>query len=301
MKFRNSGISVFLSLLALSGHLFSGCARDSHKETDTADILVEVRDSALTMRDVLSRVPAGLSAGDSAEMVKAEIDRWLRNMMLTDLAAENVADLDRIERLAEDYRNSLIIERYLRSKGDEAEKVSQEEIKAFYDAHAEEMKLKAPLIKGIYLKVSDSEERLDDIRKWMSAATPSATDNIEKYGLRHASQYEYFLDRWVDWNVVAEQIPYRFFDADAFLDSTRDFETSYGGSVYILHISGYLASGSSMPYEYAYTRIEDILDNERRNVYRNNLLGSLYAKGIRDGILKPGIYDPVKGEMKLKK
>ncbi len=172
-------------------------------------------------------------------------------MMLSDLASDNIADLEKIDRMAEDYRNNLIIERYLRSKQGEIPAVSEQSVKMYYAEHGSEMKLSAPIIKGIYIKVADSEERLGDIRKWMSSPTSSAIDNIEKYGLRQASQYEYFKDEWLDWADVAEQIPYRFYDADAFLGSARDFETSYGGSTYILHVFDYLPTGSVMPYEYA--------------------------------------------------
>lgn len=259
---------------------------------------MSVGDSALTMNDVILRIPSGLSEEDSTELFNSIVERWVCTMMLRDVAAENVGELAKIDRMAEDYRNNLIIERYLRSKQVEAPSVSEESVRDYYDAHGEEMRLDAPIIKGLYLKISDSEEKLDDIRRWMASATPSAIDNIEKYGLRQASQYEYFKDRWIDWSEMAEQIPYRFYDADAFLGSTKDFETTYGGSTYLLHVFEYLPSGSVMPYEYASKRIEDMLIRENKSSYRQRLLASLYSKGIKDGKLKSGLYDPVKRMMK---
>lgn len=289
-------ISVIFGLAVMM--LPAGCGSPEGETAAREEILVEVGDSALTVRDIVSRIPSGLSEEDSTEMFNTLVERWVRTMMLTDVASENVADLDKINRMAEDYRNGLIIERYLRSKQEEAPTVSEQSVKMYYAAHGEEMKLEAPIIKGIYLKISDSEERLGDIRRWMASATPSSIDNIEKYGLRQASQYEYFKDNWIDWNEMAEQIPYRFYDADAFLGSTKDFETSYGGSTYFLHIFDYLPTGSIMPYEYASSRIVDMIDREKKSDYRIRLLSSLYAKGIEDGKLKPGLYDPVKRRMK---
>ncbi len=290
-------ISVILGLAAVL--LPAGCGSPEGETAAQEEILVEVGDSALTVRDIVSRIPSGLSEEDSTEMFNSLVERWVRTMMLTDVASENVADLEKINRMAEDYRNGLIIERYLRSKQEESPTVSEQSVKMYYAAHGEEMKLDAPIIKGIYLKISDSEERLGDIRRWMASATPASIDNIEKYGLRQASQYEYFKDNWIDWNDMAEQIPYRFYDADAFLGSTKDFETSYGGSTYILHIFDYLPTGSVMPYEYASSRIADMIDRERKSDYRVRLLTSLYAKGIEDGRLKPGLYDPVKRRMTI--
>lgn len=274
----------------------------SHKEkhTEEQDILVSVGDSALTLRDVERRIPSGLSGQDSTDMFNSIVERWVRTMMLRDIASENVEELEKINRLADDYRDNLIIERYLRSKVKESPGISQQSIKTYYEEHGSEMKLTQPLIKGIYLKVADSEERLGDIRRWMASATSSAVDKIEKSGLRQASQYEYFKDNWVDWNEVADQIPYRFYDADAFLSSTKDFETSYSGSTYLLHIYEYLPSGSQMPYEYACRRIAEMLGRENKASYKQSLLSSLYKKAIKDGRLKPGMYDPVKRKMQAK-
>lgn len=275
----------------------SACKHDA-APAPQEDVLVAVGDSSLTLRDVQLRIPSGLSEEDSVEMFNSIVERWVRRMMLSDVASENVEEFENINRLAEDYRDNLIIERYLRSKVKEAPGVSDRDIRTYYEEHAEELKLSQPLVKGIYIKVADSEENLADIRRWMAAASPAAVDKIEKSGLRQASQYEYFKDNWIEWDEVADQIPYRFYDADAFLSATKDFETSYSGSTYLLHIYEYLPSGSPMPFEYASGIIAEILGKQGKASYRMNLLSSLYAKGVRDGVLKPGLYDPVKRQMR---
>lgn len=290
----------YMLIAMAAGAMLAGGSACSHvaAPTQQEDILVAVGDSALTLRDVLLRIPSGLSEQDSVEMFNSIVERWVRRMMLSDVASENVEEFENINRLAEDYRDNLIIERYLRSKVKEAPGVSDRDIRTYYEEHAEELKLSQPLVKGIYIKVADSEENLADIRRWMAAASPAAVDKIEKSGLRQASQYEYFKDKWIEWNEVADQIPYRFYDADAFLSSTKDFETSYSGSTYLLHIYEYLPSGSPMPFEYASGLITEILGKQGKASYRLNLLSSLYARGVRDGVLKPGLYDPVKRQMR---
>lgn len=301
MKYRKAIGAIALGMVVGTLMMMWSC-NSPKKETDSEeDILVSVGDSALTLRDVVSRIPSGLSEEDSVEMFNSLTERWVRSMMLKEVASENIADYEKINRMAEDYRNSLIIDRYLRTKQAEADGVSESAVKQYYAAHKEDMKLESPIVKGVYLKVSDSEEKLGDIRRWMVSATSQSVDNIEKYGLRHASQYEYFKDEWIDWEEVAEQIPYRFYDADAFLGTTKDFETSYGGSTYLLHIYEFLPTGSEPPYGYAKKRIAEMLERENKGDYRMRLLSSLYAKGIEDGRLKPGLYDPVTGKMSERK
>lgn len=294
MKYGNHKIAAVLLMAVIISS--AGCS-PKKDALPQEEVLVSVGDSSLMLRDVVMRIPSGLSEEDSVAMFNSIVERWVRTMMLNDLAAENVDELDKINRLAADYRDNLIIERYLRSKIKEVPEPSEQDIREYYDRYGSDMKLEAPLVKGIYIKVADTEERLGDIRKWMATATPVAVDNIEKSGLRQASQYEYFKDNWIDWNEVAEQIPYRFYDADAFLGSTKDFETSYSGSTYLLHIYEFLPSGSVMPYEYAAKKIAAMMGKENKASYRARLLSSLYAKGFRDGKLKPGLYDPVKQKM----
>ncbi len=279
-----------------------GCDRHKPVVETGDDILVTVGDSSLTTGMVLSQLPAGLSAEDSVEFIDESINRWVRNMVLSGVARENLDESEEIERMVEDYRNRLIISRYLsRMDGSRNSTPDEKDVKDYYAVHGDEFILQAPLIKGIFVKVPDNDDRLADLKRWIGTATDETVDNIEKYGLRQAMQYEYFDDRWTEWGRIAELIPYRFYDADAFVKSTKNFETSYRGITYLLHISDYLPSGEKMPYEYASEKIKDILGRRNSADYRSWLLKEIYRKKIRDGVLKPVGYDPVAGKMKNKK
>ena len=292
-------VAILTSAVLAGGGFFAyGGGNEVPEKTDD-DILVSVGDSSLTLREVLADIPSGISPEDSTEMFHAIVDNWIRDLMLYGVAVKNVPDIDRIERLVNDYRNNLIIASYLRQMEESGEHIVREgEIRKYYDSHKEELILEQPLVKGVFLKVPDNDENLPRLRKWMASPGDEAVDNIEKHGLKQASQYEYFMDTWQEWNRVADQIPYKFFDADAFVSDTRDFETTYGGSAYILHISEYLGSGSRMPYEYARGKISGILLNAEMSKYRNSLINALLRKEMENGTLRAGLYDPVSGRMR---
>ena len=182
------------------------------------DVLVSVGDSALTVAEVLRRMPAGLSPADSANMFERIVGHWVRDLVLLDVAEKNIPDPDRIERMVEAYRNGLIVDQYLSTVSEHAvDDVSEKRIKEYFDSHRGMLVLEQPLVRGVFVKVAENDETLDNLRRWMSRLSDEDVDNIEKYGLRQASRYEYFRDEWHEWNVIAEQIPYRFFDADAFV------------------------------------------------------------------------------------
>jgi len=264
------------------------------------DVLVSVGDSALTVAEVLRRMPAGLSPADSANMFERIVGHWVRDLVLLDVAEKNIPDPDRIERMVEAYRNGLIVDQYLSTVSEHAvDDVSEKRIKEYFDSHRGMLVLEQPLVRGVFVKVAENDETLDNLRRWMSRLSDEDVDNIEKYGLRQASRYEYFLDEWHEWNVIAEQIPYRFFDADAFVSSSADFETSADGSVYLLHISDYITSGNEMPYEFARLKIREILRAADVASHRDRLMDDIYRDRIRSGELRPGLYDPVTRTMKV--
>lgn len=264
------------------------------------DVLVSVGDSALTVAEVLRRMPAGLSPADSANMFERIVGHWVRDLVLLDVAEKNIPDPDRIERMVEAYRNGLIVDQYLSTVSEHAvDDVSEKRIKEYFDSHRGMLVLEQPLVRGVFVKVAENDETLDNLRRWLSRLSDEDVDNIEKYGLRQASRYEYFRDEWHEWNVIAEQIPYRFFDADAFVSSSADFETSADGSVYLLHISDYITSGNEMPYEFARLKIREILRAADVASHRDRLMDDIYRDRIRSGELRPGLYDPVTRTMKV--
>lgn len=274
------------------------CNKGTSAREPVHDILVSVNDSSLRLQDVLNMIPSGLSEEDSLALFHNIVDTWVENNVLEEVAKENVYDIEKINNMAASYRNRLIIDEYIRriEKRRNA-KVKDQDIKDYYDVHSEELIIREPIIKGLYLKISDDDESLNEVRRWMQTATDASVDNIEKFGLKHASQYEYFINKWISWSEVADQIPYRFYDADAFLQRTRDFETEYDGSVYLLHISDYLPSGSKMPIEYASSKIAEIISAQKSREYRDNIRKSIYQQSIKSGKLVPGLYDPVRREI----
>lgn len=293
--FRDITVTILSAIVAT----LSSCGSKPVEAQGGDDILVTFGDSTLTKSDVLRRIPRGLDPADSAHLFSRIVDGWIRDLVLSDVAEKNISDPERIERMVEAYRNSLIVNEYLQSMSDKAgSDIPESRIREYYDANHEQMVLTQPLVKGAYLKVSANDESLDNLRRWMTQFTDESFDKIEKSGLRQASQYKYFKDEWHEWNVITDQIPYRFYDADAFVRSTKNFETSDGGSVYLLHISEYLPTGTEMPYEFARLKIREILRVSDIAAMRNNLMIDIYRQRIDEGKLRPGLYDPVAGRMK---
>lgn len=280
-------LSLFVVMLAVScGH--------SGKPAMHSDALVCIDDSVLTESWVVSRIPVGIEASDSIALFQNIVDKWIEGMVLTDMAKTKLPDMDEIDRKVNEYRNRLIVAEYLKKmRAGRQFRINPDSVRRFYDMHRSEMISENPLVKGIYLKIPENATGLEEIKECVFSATDKSIDRLENNWIGQALQYDYFQNRWVDWEIISEQIPYRFYDTDAFLSMTKNFETTCNGSVYLLHISDYLPSGSELPFDFASSRIMSIFERERIDSYEEALVRSLVKKAIADGRLVAVGYDPV--------
>lgn len=279
---------ILLGSLALA----SGCRR--HKadppRTDT-EFVAQYRDSVLLLSDLERRLPAGISASDSAALIRRMADQWIEGFLIEDLAASQIDDMDRIETLTADYRRSLIADSYRRKmRRSGVQPVDLASVRAYYRAHTDELRLERPIVKGLFIRVPAWSRHLDDIRQWMRQADTDAYDALENTGRREATAFRYFADQWTDFDVIAGEIPAKLGDGDRFVEQTVDFETELNGTVYILHLTDFRRSGTVMPEDYAAPIIEDRMKALHLADYEAGLIKALRASAAEKNILKEGNY-----------
>ena len=273
----------------------SACGhRDSATQEATAtapagDVLVSLDREKLTADQLRRQIPGGLSAEDSTKLARTYINAWIDRQLVLRVAPREL-DTEEIDRLTEEYRRELIAEAYRRhmfDTGTDSTAVGADSLRGFYDAHAGDFRLDRPLVRGIYLKVPDNARNLNALRRLYRSDRQEDIDRLEKEVLSSAIQYDYFRDRWIDWEQIENRIPYDFgTNPSAFLASHRSMETSAGGSTYLLSISDYLPAGETMPYDVAkpIVRRRVLADLRRRSDIE--LRRRLYDKATADGSLK---------------
>ncbi len=279
-------------ILLGSFSLTIGCGK-SKSDTATADseFVAQYRDSVLLLSDIMRRLPAGISAADSAALIRRIADQWIEGFLIEDLAASQIDDMDRIDALTADYRRSLIADSYRRKmRRTGVQPVDMNGVKAYYKAHASELRLERPIVKGLFIRIPASSRHIDDIRLWMHQADPDSYDALENTGRREATAFRYFADHWTDFDVIAGEIPSRLGDGDRFVESTKDFETELNGMVYILHLTDYRKSGTVMPEDYAAPIIEDRMKALHLADYEAGLIRALRSSAVEKNILKEGNY-----------
>ncbi|NOX88037.1 MAG: hypothetical protein GXO77_03355 [Calditrichaeota bacterium] len=130
--FKTSVIAVFLVLIVFS------CRG---KEKLPEDLVAQVNDRYLRLKQVEQSVPDGLSKDLALSLKKNIISRWVENEALYQLATEEGVELNDYEKfLVSEYRKSLIIQAYLNQKLNKNYTISQNEIENYYKDHQDEFR-----------------------------------------------------------------------------------------------------------------------------------------------------------------
>ncbi|MCH5237384.1 MAG: hypothetical protein J1E95_06235 [Muribaculaceae bacterium] len=282
--------------LYIIGATFSTSCTKQEKENK--DVLFKINGESLCLNENIEKIPIGLNPSDSVALFKAVIDDWVKNKILVDFAEARLFDVANIEKMVKDYQNKLIILEYLQRMRESFKPViEEEEINKYYEYHKNELILEQPLIKGVFMVVNSNSKGKNEIKKLLSSESENNIDILEKNWFDQSVRYEYFKDKWVDWESIADLIPFRFNDPDQFLNETQYFEIEKDGLSYFLQICDLLPSGSVQPYEYAASWISDIISYGELAEYEKNLVESLIKKSVEEKKLEIIGYDPISHEM----
>lgn len=250
------------------------------------DALAVVNGQSLTRAELQANMPVGLTPDDSARYARAYVRQWIDARLASEIASREI-DMKAIDQMVEQYRNDLIMFEYGKRMYDaQAESIPEDSLVAYYEAHPDEFVLSRPMVKGVYLKVIDGAKSLPTLRRLYRSQKDSDIDNLDKSQLDGAVHYDYFRDKWIDWEQIEQRVPYDFGpSADAFLRQKQSLDFSQGGFTYLLDITDVLSTGQTMPYEAARQQILDRLQFAERRTYALQLKKDLYEKAIADGQL----------------
>ena len=285
-KTKQSIAAIFLG----GAFLLSSLAACSEKKQAGAlpdDYLAAFGSEVVTRSDVAKVLPGGLTPDDSARFVKAFISDWIQSRLITQQASGEI-DMDEIDRLTSEYRRNLIMSEYRRQMYEQnVDAIPDDSVQAYYDAHKADFALERPMVKGTYLKVPDDAKNIRLLRRLYKSDRQADTDRLEKEVLSSAIHYDYFRDKWVDWEQIETKIPEDFgASPDQWLKTHKSLEKSVGGFTYLLYITDVLPAGSPMPVEAARSQIVNRLLNIHRHAYDDALINDLYQAAVAQGRLK---------------
>ncbi|MDR2775062.1 MAG: peptidyl-prolyl cis-trans isomerase [Tannerella sp.] len=274
--------------LILYVFLFSTCGNPGAKKA-SGDVLVRVNDRIFTREDVVRRLPEGISSADSLIRAETIIKKWVIDALIDEAAYQNIGDdKAEIDKLVNDYRRSLMRYRYqeriIRDKVSAA--INEPDQLKYYEENSQQFILSENLIKGLFIKVPVDAPGLENVRKWYMSDSEESLEKIEKYGIQNAIIYDYFYDRWVNFDEVMAKIPHHISNLTQFLRTNKHLEISDDTHVYFLNISDKLPAGSKAPFDYVKLQIQEVLVNRRKIDYLRMFGENLYRDAVKNGTVK---------------
>lgn len=278
-----------LLLITLLVIIISACSSKTDTKLDKDDTpVVSVHGRTLYLSDLNNAIPAGLNTADSTQAADAYIKMWVKEEIIYEKAKQNVTDQSEIDEMVENYRQTLTSFTYMEQllKEELSKKITDNELKSYYDKNPDSFELESCLIKGLFLKIPQSSTEVRNFRQWYQSNTDAAKEKIEKASYQNAVIYDYFYDKWINFDDISSNIPISISDQAQFVKNNKNFETEDSLYVYFLHIEEYALPGTKAPYEYSKPEITDILINKHRETFLKTLEQDLLNKAIENDEVK---------------
>lgn len=267
-------------LAAVLPFLLLSCAETDHKgKTPVAEVdgtFVYMED----LRGNVAHLPAGI---DSAEVVGNFVKERIEDILLYDKAKENISDGGEIDRLVEEYRESLVVNEYLSEivKQKFNDTVSWRSITDFYENNRGLFVLSVPYMKGIYLKIPKSDKNIGNVRKWMRMKNSDDRDKIENVSIRNAAEYLYFMDEWRRADDFARKVP--GLDFSQYAGAAGSIEKEDDTYAYFLYVDSLYKAGETAPLSLAERDLREMLFNMQKMKFVKRLKEDLFNEAEKKG------------------
>ena len=267
-------------LAALLPFLLLSCAETDHKgKTPVA----EVDGTFVYMEDLRGNVAHLPASIDSAEVVGNFVKERIEDILLYDKAKENISDGGEIDRLVEEYRESLVVNEYLSEiiKQKFNDTVSWRSITDFYENNRGLFVLSVPYMKGIYLKIPKSDKNIGNVRKWMRMKNSDDRDMIENVSIRNAAEYLYFMDEWRRADDFARKVP--GLDFSRYAGAAGSIEKEDDTYAYFLYVDSLYKAGETAPLSLAERDLREMLFNMQKMKFVKRLKEDLFNEAEKKG------------------
>ena len=288
---RMKGVNnLVFGIIILSG--FAACKGKidfSKKKADDEKVIVQYGEHFLTDRDILLVLPSEYTAEDSAKLVKAYVEEWVKKKAIVDKAEANIDELTlkEIDNKMVEYRQDLLINaynNYLIEKNIK-DSVSEKEIQDYFEKHKECY----PLRKDIVLYRAVIVEKKDEARaeKLFNSGRDEDFDELMKLVLVAGTPYQDNDTIWHSTEVLAAQYPQlnQGNNLNQLLNRRR-IKMSDDLHVTLIRVLSFKPKGSEAPYEFVKPTIKNLLLNKRKLNLLGDLQNQLYKEAINKNQIK---------------
>jgi hypothetical protein len=248
--------------------------------------VAQLGEKILYLSEIQMVMPDKIKAKDSIEFVERYIEGWLRKQLLYQEASKNTSiDETELQKRLEEYKYALLTHEFEKQYVAKhfSDKVSDEEIKEFYEKNSQEFELRQNIVKAIFIKLDAKSKEKDNFIKLMKSEKEEDREVLTQLCNEKAISYYLQDTTWIDFDELVRLTPFEGVPNKVnFLKNNKFSQMQEGDFVYLLHIKEYKISEQISPLEFVKERIRSMILNQRKTTLIKKLEDELYKKAQKN-------------------
>ena len=267
--------------IIIAGLFILSCSNNNNSEKV---IVAEVGERMLFASDLTGIIPTDMGEKDSAVMANDYIEKWVKLELLIQKANENLTPAQKnVTRELREYRNSLIIYKYknelIKQRMDTT--VTETQIEDFYVSNPDNFKLNKNIVKAIFIKIPNDVANPSLLKSLTADTSDEGLNELKEYCLQYAKGFDIFMNNWVDFETVKNNIPQEINDVTGFLSRNNQIELNDSNYYYLVKIHDYKLKNDLAPLKFAENNIRKLILNKRKIKFLKQVESNIYKEGIR--------------------
>ncbi len=269
-----------LVYIAFTLLLLLGCNQvNNNKEAPIARVF----DKYLYLSDIQDIFPESASAADSAVLIKAYAERWVRRQLMVNRAERHLTEAEKdVSKQLDDYRSSLLVfkyeQEYIRQKLDP--EVTQQEVERFYAENISNFILNENLVKALFIKLRKDDASLPRIKSLYRSTIEDDIKALDNLAYQVAVKFDHFNDDWIPFSVIAAELPEMIPSHENFLTRNSYISMEDSNFAYLVSIREVLTRGQISPLSHEFENVESIILNKRKHQIISDLEARIYNDAL---------------------
>ncbi|MDD6184528.1 MAG: hypothetical protein PUB29_02730 [Bacteroidales bacterium] len=270
-----------LALLSVVLVLCASCRRNADP------VVAQVYQYKLYSSEVQAGMPSGLSKEDSLVLVRDFIDNWVKEKLVLHEAEHRLSPREKnFDRELTEYRNSLLIQRYLDKiwMTDTANNtVSEQAISDFARSLDDRYTVEKEIVRVNYVKMPTRSDKLPLVKEILFNEDQRVAKK-EALVTMLGDSIEYLVDNdeWLYLDDLQNEISFQI-DLQKYDGSVLRIEKEVGENTVLLVILDYRSRRSVNETKEERAAAGMLLTNQRRTQYVNQYIQELYDRALKEG------------------
>jgi len=270
--------------------VFTLASCDFSFQEKSQEAIARAGNDYLYKNDIVGLVPPEASKEDSIMVVKAHIERWAMQKLLTQAAEMNLTQKQKndFEKLIEKYKIDLYTNAYLEQlvKTRVDTTINKSELEEYYNENKSNFRTNSKLVKLRYISVPKEHQKLNEIKKHFFHPKDSDSDFWDTYSAQ-LNAFALNDSVWVEMNQIYQKIPFiNLNNQNHYIQAGKKHEHKENDNVYFLQIKSVLPANEISPYNYIEPTIRQVILNKRKLDFIKKI-----EKEITEDALKKNIYE----------